>query len=127
MNTVELEGKKVLVWPSQAELAKGKEVIIGEERPSRMIRSKNSEIGRWKKNERSKLRSHPKATFDILMAKYRDGKAGIRGREKRTLRFHKPDHPVSLDQASTSAAGSSSNTPSRTPPRQNSEGQDHRQ
>jgi hypothetical protein len=32
MNMVELDGKKVLVWPSHAELTKGKEVIIGEER-----------------------------------------------------------------------------------------------
>jgi hypothetical protein len=28
---VELEGKKVLVWPSQAETTKGMEIIIGEE------------------------------------------------------------------------------------------------
>jgi hypothetical protein len=32
MNTVELEGEKVLVRPSQAESAEGKKVIIGEER-----------------------------------------------------------------------------------------------
>jgi hypothetical protein len=32
MNTIELNGKKVLVQPSQAESTKGKEVIIGEER-----------------------------------------------------------------------------------------------
>jgi hypothetical protein len=44
-----------------------------------MIRPKNLEIGRWKKNERSKPRSHPKVTFNILMAKYKDGKAGFKG------------------------------------------------
>jgi hypothetical protein len=32
MNMVELNRKKVLVHPSQAESIKGKEVIIGEER-----------------------------------------------------------------------------------------------
>jgi hypothetical protein len=32
MNTVKLNGKKVLVRPSQAESTKGKEVVIGEER-----------------------------------------------------------------------------------------------
>jgi hypothetical protein len=53
MNTVELDGK-VLVQPSQAKLTKGKDVVIGEERQPRMIRPKNPEIGRWKKNERSK-------------------------------------------------------------------------
>jgi hypothetical protein len=31
MNMVELDGKKILVQPSQAESTKGKEVIIGEE------------------------------------------------------------------------------------------------
>jgi hypothetical protein len=42
MNTVELEEKKVQVWPSQPELTKGKKVIIGEERQSRMIMPKKS-------------------------------------------------------------------------------------
>jgi hypothetical protein len=69
MNMVELDGKKVLVRPSQAELTMGKEVIIGEERQLRMIRPKNLEIDRWKKNERSKPQSHPKVTFNILIAK----------------------------------------------------------
>jgi hypothetical protein len=31
MNMVELDGKKVLIRPSQAESTKGKEIIIGEE------------------------------------------------------------------------------------------------
>jgi hypothetical protein len=31
MNIVELDGKNVLVRPSQAESTKGKEVVIGEE------------------------------------------------------------------------------------------------
>jgi hypothetical protein len=69
MNMVEIDGKKVLVRPSQAELTKGKEVVIGEERQPRMIRPKNLEIDRWKKNERSKPQSHPKVTFNILIAK----------------------------------------------------------
>jgi hypothetical protein len=115
INTVELDGNKVLVWPSQAESTKGKEVIIGEERHSRMIGPKNPKIGRWKKNERSKPQSHPKVTFDILMAKYKDGKASFSGHENRTILFHKPDYPVSLDQASTSTAASSSGNQSRAP------------
>jgi hypothetical protein len=40
MNMVELGGKKVLVQPSQAESTKGKEIVIGEERPPRMIKPK---------------------------------------------------------------------------------------
>jgi hypothetical protein len=46
MNTIKLDGKNVLVRSSQAESTKGKEVVIGEERQSRMIRPKNSEIAR---------------------------------------------------------------------------------
>jgi hypothetical protein len=30
------------------------------------------------KNEGGKLQCHPKATFDILLAKYKEGRAGVR-------------------------------------------------
>jgi hypothetical protein len=81
MNMVELEGKKVLVRPSQAEMTKGKEVIIGEERPPRMIKPKSLKDGQWRKNEGGKPQRRPKATFDILMAKYKEGRASVRGRK----------------------------------------------
>jgi hypothetical protein len=81
MDMVELDRKKVLVQSSQAESIKGKEVVIGEERPSRMIKPKSLKDGHWQKNEGSKPQQRPKATFDILMAKYKEGSAGIRGRE----------------------------------------------
>jgi hypothetical protein len=45
MNMVELKGKKVLVQPSQAKTTKGKEVIIREERPLRMINPKGPKDG----------------------------------------------------------------------------------
>jgi hypothetical protein len=41
MNMIKLNGKKVLVQPSHAKSTKGKEVIIGEERPRRMIKLKS--------------------------------------------------------------------------------------
>jgi hypothetical protein len=65
MNMVELDGKKVLIQPSQAESTNGKEVIIGEKRPPRMLKPKYSKDGQWKKNERSKSQECPKVTFDI--------------------------------------------------------------
>jgi hypothetical protein len=40
MNMVKLEGKKVLVRPSQVETTKGKEVVIREEWSPRMIKPK---------------------------------------------------------------------------------------
>ncbi len=55
MNMVKLEGKKVLVQPSQAKTTKGKEVIIGEEWPLRMIKPKSLKDGQWQKNKGSRL------------------------------------------------------------------------
>jgi hypothetical protein len=40
MNMVELDRKKVQVRPSQAKSTKGKNVIVGEERPLSMINPK---------------------------------------------------------------------------------------
>jgi hypothetical protein len=117
MNMVELDGKKVLVQPSQAELTRGKEVVIGEERPPRMIKLKSLKDGQWQKNKGSKPQKRPNATFDILMARYQEGRASIRGHENRTIRNPKPDSLVSLSQASTSVVGSSSGKRSQTPPR----------
>jgi hypothetical protein len=51
INMVKLDGKKVLVWPSQAEMTKGKEVVIGEEQLPRMIKPKSLKDGQWQKNE----------------------------------------------------------------------------
>jgi hypothetical protein len=87
MNMVELEGKKVMVRPSQAKSTKGKDVVIGEERQSRMIKPKSLKDGQWKKNERTKPQQRPKVTFDILMAKYKEGKAGIKERKNQTIQI----------------------------------------
>jgi hypothetical protein len=54
MNMVELNRKKVLVRPSQAESTKGKEVIIEEEQSPKMIKPKSLNDDQWPKNERSK-------------------------------------------------------------------------
>jgi hypothetical protein len=96
MNLVELDGKKVLVRPSQDESTKDKEVVIGVERPLRMIKPKSLKDDQWQKNERSKPQRCPKATFDILMAKCKEGRTGIRGHETQTIRNTKSDSLVSL-------------------------------
>jgi hypothetical protein len=118
MNMIKLEEKKVLIRPSQAEMTKGKEVVIGQERPPRMIKPKSPKDDQWQKNEVGKPQRRPKATFDILLAKYKEGRADIRGRENRTIRNPKSDSLISLSQASTSAAESSSDKRSRTPQQQ---------
>jgi hypothetical protein len=79
INMVELDGKKVLVRPSQTESTKGKEVIIGEERPLRMIKLKSPKDGQWQKNKRSKPQRRLKS--NIHLAKYKEGMADIRERK----------------------------------------------
>jgi hypothetical protein len=81
MHMVELDGKMILVQPSQAESTKGKDVIVGEERPSRMIKPKSLKDGQCQKNKRSKPQQRPKETHGILLAKYKEGRADIRERE----------------------------------------------
>jgi hypothetical protein len=117
MSMVELDGKKVLDWPSQAEMTKEKEFIIGEERPPRMIKPKSLKDGQWQKNEGmggGASRNAAQRTFDILMAKYMEGRANIMGCENWTIRNPKLDSPVSLSQVSSSTTGSSSSKRSRT-------------
>jgi hypothetical protein len=92
-----------------------------------MIKPKNPKDVQWQKNEKSNPHHRPKATFDILMAKYKEGRADIREHDNWIIRNPKSDSPVSLGQVSTSAAGSSSSKRSRTPPWQNLEGRDHHQ
>jgi hypothetical protein len=61
------------------------------------------------------------------MAKYKEGRTGIRGHENQTIWNTKSDSTVSLDQISTSTARSSSDKRSRTPPHRISEDRDHHQ
>jgi hypothetical protein len=95
MNMVKLDRKKVRIQPSQTESTRDEEVFIGEERPPKMIKSKSMKDGQWKKNERSKPQQRLKATFNILMAKYKEGRAGIRERENQTIWNDKLDNLVS--------------------------------
>jgi hypothetical protein len=47
---VELMDKNVLVHMQQAEITKGKNVVISDELRNRMIKPHNPEIGMWKEN-----------------------------------------------------------------------------
>jgi hypothetical protein len=89
--------------------------------------AKKSEGWPMVKNEGSKPQRRPKATFDIIIAKYKEGKADIRGHKSRTIWNTKPDNLISLSQASISTARSTSDKRSGTPPHQNSEARDRRQ
>jgi hypothetical protein len=61
-----------------------------------MIKPKSLKGGQWQKNEGGKPQQCPKTTFNILMAKYKEGRAGIRGYKNWTIRNTKMDGPISL-------------------------------
>jgi hypothetical protein len=63
-------GSTISGWVDQ-----GKDIIVGEERPPRMIKPKSLKDDQWQKNEGGKPQQRPNATFDILMAKYKEGRA----------------------------------------------------
>jgi hypothetical protein len=50
-----------------------------------MIKPKHLKDDQWQRNEGTKLQWCPKVTFDILMAKYKEGRAGIIGHENQTI------------------------------------------
>jgi hypothetical protein len=80
------------------------------------MKPKSPKDGQWQQNE-GKSQQYSKATFDILMAKYKDGSADIRGHTNQTIRNTKPQSLVSLGWASMSTVGSSPDKRYRTPPR----------
>jgi hypothetical protein len=96
-------------WEENPSSAKGKQVVIGEERPPRMMKPKILKDDQWQNNERGKPQQRLKATIDILMSKNNEGTTDIGEHENQTIQNTKLDNPVSVSLASTSATGSSSN------------------
>jgi hypothetical protein len=67
---VELMNKKVLERTDQAEMTKGKNVVISDELRNRMIKPHNLEIGVWKENILRKSAKRVKPTSAMLIEKY---------------------------------------------------------
>jgi hypothetical protein len=67
---VELMNKKVLVHKDQAEMTKGKNVVIFDDLRNRMIKPHNPEIGVWKENVQRKPAKRVKPTLAMLIEKY---------------------------------------------------------
>jgi hypothetical protein len=66
----ELMDKKVLVCTDQAEMTKGKNVVIFDELCNRMIKPHNPEISMWKENVLRKLAKRVKPISAMLIEKY---------------------------------------------------------
>ena len=118
VNTVELEGKKVLIRPSQAESTKCKNVVIGTAKKSRTFKPRSPEVGHWKTNERRQSPPCPKACFDIVLAKYKDGQAGVRKHEEKHVKDSRPPHSVGSSSSCAPANGNRSRTPPHPHPRE---------
>jgi hypothetical protein len=59
-----------LVHTDQAEMTKGKSVVISDDLHNRMIKPHNPEIGVWKENVQRKPAKRAKPTSAMLMEKY---------------------------------------------------------
>jgi hypothetical protein len=67
---VELLDKKILVRTDQAEMTKGKNVVVSDELRNRMIKPHNIEVGMWKENVLQKPAKRVKPTSAMLIEKY---------------------------------------------------------
>jgi hypothetical protein len=70
VSMVELDHKKILVRMDQAEMTKGKNVVVFDNLRNRMIRPHNPEIGVWKENVQRKPAKRVKTTSAMLIEKY---------------------------------------------------------
>jgi hypothetical protein len=62
--------KKILVHTDQAEMTKGKNVVIFDELRNQMIKPHNPEIGVWKEHMLRKPANRVKPTSAMLIEKY---------------------------------------------------------
>jgi hypothetical protein len=79
VGVVELMNKKVLVCTDQAEMTKGKNVIISDEPRNRMIKTHNPEIGVWKENVPRKSTKRVKPTSAMLISTAVGGRPEVPG------------------------------------------------
>jgi hypothetical protein len=70
VDMVELMDKKILVRTDQAEMTRGKNVIISDELRNRMIEPHNPEIGMWKENVMRRPAKRVKPMSAMLIEKY---------------------------------------------------------
>jgi hypothetical protein len=70
VSMVKLMDKKVLVHTDQAEMTKGKNMVVSDELRNRMIKPHNLEIGVWKENVLQKSAKRVKPMSAMLIEKY---------------------------------------------------------
>jgi hypothetical protein len=70
VSMVELMDKNVLVRTDQAEMTKGKNMVVSDELHNRMIKPHNLQIGMWKENMLWNPAKRVKPTLAMLIGKY---------------------------------------------------------
>jgi hypothetical protein len=70
VNMINFEEKRVLVLTSQADMTKGRNVIVSDEPRVRMVKPKNQELDVWKINQREWSVLRIKPTSSMLLEKY---------------------------------------------------------
>jgi hypothetical protein len=70
IDMVEIEHKKILVRTDQAEMTKGKNMVISDDPQNRMINPHNLEIGVWKENVQRKPAKRVKPTSAMLIENF---------------------------------------------------------
>jgi hypothetical protein len=75
INVIDFENKKVLIRSGQTGSARGKNIIVDDSAPPRMIKPKNPVVGDWKVNGKKRQALRPKPTVSMLLEKYTSRKA----------------------------------------------------
>jgi hypothetical protein len=84
---VELAHRKILVWSSQADTTKGKNVIVSDDFRNKMMKLHSPEVGIWKENVGRRSAQRVKPTSDMLIKKYlRQQQDGVYIRQRKRSR-----------------------------------------
>jgi hypothetical protein len=75
INVIDFTNKKMLIRSDQTESAIGKNVLIDDNAPPRMIKPKNLVVEEWKVNRAKIQAPRPKPTASMLLKKYTSRKA----------------------------------------------------
>jgi hypothetical protein len=79
VGVVELMNKKVLLCTDQAEMTKGKNVVVSDELRNWMIKTHNPEIGVWKENVLRKPTKRVEPTSAMLISTAVGGRPEVPG------------------------------------------------
>jgi hypothetical protein len=91
IKAINFENKKMLIRSDQTGSARGKNIVVDDSAPPKMINPKNAKVGVWKVNEKNNQAPRPKPTVSMLLKKYTSCKAdNVCNRLGRNKRLRSP-------------------------------------